>query len=249
MRINHCQLKGVKILLCSFLVLILFGSGFSNAQETSASRDLNPSEYSPATGVRGSILGSIIYPGFKIGVDRPFKYTKVEKFRTMSPVFGNKTKTYYKERYLSYNFGMYHQKSYHTNYLVQTEWIARRQKSKGFYVESSFGLGLSRTFVDGATYSVSDNGEIKKVPLAGNWFALASVGGGIGYNANSMKQKPFSIYLKHQWIFLFPYNAFVTPRPIVELGFNYNLSGFWDASPKFKHKTKQSRKFSNSQNK
>jgi len=222
------------------LSIILICQKQAQSQELSENKVNNIDTYAPTTGINGALLGSIIHPGFKVGIERPYKFTQVDKLRI------KRTKTFNKERYLSYSLGMYYHTNYHTNYFLQTEWIARRQKSKGFYIESSFGLGISRTFVNGATYIVTDNGEVEKVGLSGNWFGLASLGGSIGYNANLKKQKPYSIYLRHNWLIFFPYNGFVTPRPTIELGARYNLSGFWEATPSKKSKEKQSLKYKKS---
>lgn len=184
--------------LCAVLVSILFYHNQMQAQEALTESPAMQATYAPSTGFRAEYLGAIISPGFKLGVERPFKYTQIDKFQK------NKTKTLYKERYCSYSLGMYHRNNYHTNIFSQAELIARRQKSKGLYYESSLGLGLSRTFVDGATFSVSDDGEVEKIPLSGNWYTLASLGGGIGYNASLTKQKPYSVYLKYHFLFMFP---------------------------------------------
>lgn len=226
----------IRLALIIIVITILFYHKQAQSQEILTGRNAYQLNYTPATGIGGGFLGSIIHPGFKIGIERPYRYTQIEKFRM------RRTKTVYDERYLSYSLGMYHHQNYHSNFFSQVDWIARRQKSRGFYYDSSLGLGLSRTFVDGAAYLVSDEGEIEKVPLSGNWYALASVGGRIGYNANLTKQKPYSVYLKHQWLLIFPYNAFVTLKPTIEFGFNYNLWGFWDATPQFRYKKKLSRK-------
>lgn len=193
--------------------------------------------YAPQTGIRLGFYGFINYPGFSLGVERPYKYTRLYKLKP------GKKKVVYKERYLNYTFAMYHRSTYHTNYMLQAEWLIRRQSSRHFYYESSFGLGLSRTFVDGAAYTVSDNGEVEKTPLSGNWYGLASLGISLGYNTNVKDPKNYAVYLKHQWLLFFPYNGIVSPRPVIELCFRYNLGGFWEASPVYKQKEKQSRKY------
>ncbi len=231
------------LFLFAILIILLGYHKPVHSQGLSAKRLPADSAYAPSTGVRLALLGSLIYPGFKVGVERPYTFTQLNKQKSQ------KIKTVYKERYLSYSLGLYHQYHYHTNLFSQVEWIARRQRSKGFYFETSLGLGLCRTFVSGATYTVSEDGEVEKVPLSGIGYALASLGGAVGYNAKLTKQKPYSIYLKHSWLLIFPYNAFITPRPTLELGLNYNLSGFWGAHPSFKTKEKQSRKFRKSQKK
>lgn len=221
-----------RLLLFTFLATVLFYPHHIQAQKGLFERTANHSSYVPKTGLRGELLGSIIYPGFKIGVEKPYKYTKIDNVRR------NRIKTLYKERYLSYSLGMYHQNNYHTNIFSQAERIARRQKGKGFYYETSFGLGVSRTFVNGSSFTVSEDGGVERKPWSGNWYALASLGGGIGYNAFLARQKPYSVYLKIHSLLMFPYNTFVLPRPTVGIGVNYNLSGFWDANPKFKYKKK-----------
>ncbi|MFD2034629.1 hypothetical protein ACFSKL_07515 [Belliella marina] len=221
-----------KLKFIYLLTIILFYQKQAQAQELLDENIKNEHNYAPATGISGSLLGSLIHPGFKVAIERPYKFTQIDKHRK------HRTKTIYKERYLSYGLGMYHHINYHANYFSQTEWVARRQKSNGYYTESSLGLGISRTFVDGATFNVSDNGEVNKVFLAGNWFGLVSAGGALGYNANLKNKKNYSLYFKYNFLILFPYNSLVTVRPTIELGFNYNLSGFWEAKPKFKREQK-----------
>jgi hypothetical protein len=196
-----------------------------------------PSEYRPQTGIRAAYLGSVIYPGFKIGLEKPYKVTQKDKLTT------KKVNTLYKERYFSYSLGMYHQWRYHSHYFLQAEWVKRRQKSKGFYYEGSLGAGASRTFIDGPAYTVTDHGDIRKALLPGNGFAHLNMGGGMGYHGHFRLQKPVTIYLKHHWHFFFPYNGLVTPRLTIELGINYLMSDFWQANPTFKYQQKQSRKY------
>jgi hypothetical protein len=232
------------ILSIKVLLVILLFQNQIHAQEFSSSATTeagftedysfeNSSIYIPKNGLRVELLGSLIFPGFKIGVEKPFSYTQIEKFRR------NKIKRLYKERYLSYSMGMYYQNNYHTNVFPQVELIARRQKSKGFYYERSLGLGFSRTFVNSPTFSISDDGKIEEQSLSGNWYGLASIGGGIGYNAYLKNQRPYSIYLKLHLMVMYPYNTFITPRPTIGIGYNYNFSGLGEASPRLKYKVKR----------
>lgn len=191
--------------------------------------------YIPNTAINAGLIGSVIFPGFTIGLERPYKVTYYEKFKK------KKTKTFFQEKLISFNYSMYHQPNYHTNNFLTASWISRKQKLSGWYFETSTGLGISRTFVDGASFTVSDNGDISKIPLSGNWYALASFGLSWGYNANLKLQKPYSIYLRHQWFMLFPYNSFVMPRPVIELCLKYNLDNIWQPNIRFSSKAKYSR--------
>ncbi len=204
-----------------------------NLSELSA-QEIAPIEkkYTPTTVFNGGLIGSIIYPGFNLGIERPYKYTFIEKIKR------KRTLSFYKERYLSLDYHFYYQPNYHVNNFISCSWKARKQKQHGWYFDTFIGLGLSRTFVDGVSLEVSENNENSRERFSGNWYSLASFGLGVGYNANMKFQKPFSINLKHRWILLFPYNSFILPRPIIELGCNYNLNSFWKASPAFNKKTK-----------
>lgn len=217
------------------LSVCMLCTGLIQAQDLSGGGLPGEQKYSPTTGIRAAYVGAILFPGVKAGVERPYTYTQIDRVKPQ------KTKTFYRERYLSYSLGMYHHPTFHSHYFLQTEWIARRQKSNGFYREGGLGLGLSRTFVDGAAFSVSDNGEVVKEPMSGNWYGLATVSGGFGYNARMKSGKPYSVYLKNQLLFFFPHNSLVNLRPTIEIGFNYHVSGsgFWGAAPRYQAKVKQ----------
>jgi hypothetical protein len=193
-------------------------------------------EYTPSTRIRSAYMGSIIYPGFKLGVERPYKVIQVNE------VHPKRTKTIYKERLFSFNFGMYYHQTYHTNFLIQIEWVTRRQYSKGLFLQNNFGIGLSRTFLDRATYKVSDDGRVSKVPMAGNFYGLLSMGGSIGYNFNIKNNKRFSVFLKPDLILMTPYNRFILPRVTIELGVSYNIKNFWVANPQRIYKERGQKK-------
>jgi hypothetical protein len=167
--------------------------------------------------IRVSYMGSVTYPGFKVGYEMPYKQTQVFKERRTV------VKTFTKERSLNVNFGMYHHPTFHDNYFMQAEWNFRRQKGKGIFYEFSPGMGASRTFLTSATYEVDDRGNVSKVPLAGNYFALLSVSGSVGYNLSLMGNLPGKVFVKPGLLFLLPYSKLAYPRPTVELGYSWSL--------------------------
>lgn len=194
-------------------------------------------DYQANTNVRASYNSAIIYPGFKLGLERPYSVTKFERYKR------NKVKTHFMEKNLIFSLGMYHHTEFHTHYYLQGEWVRRKQRKSGFYRENTYGLGLSRAFLDGPTFSVNNLGEVKKIPLAGVNYALFSIGGSLGYNFDMKFDKPFAIFLKTTGIFYFPHSKFVNFRPTIELGGQYQIKGFWEANPTYKTKIKGRKKY------
>ena len=188
-------------------------------------------DYQPLAGIKAQVLGSIIYPGLQLGYERPYQVTK--------GMSGNATK-YYKERYIAGHLGFYHHARFHTNLMLQGEWIARNQKTKGFFYEFNTGLGISRTFLAGPAYEVNEQGEVSKIPLAGNWFAMLSVGGAAGYNLRLNQKQDFTIFSRLRGLFFFPYNNVLYGRPSLELGLTYHLyAPKWNGRLKEKTKNRQ----------
>ncbi len=191
-------------------------------------------QYLPKTGLKVGYVGAIIYPGFSLGVERPYKVIEVNKSRFKKPL------TLYRERYYGFSISMYHHKAFHTNLYLQAELTNRRQYSKGLYVDASLGAGLSRTILAGATYEVSENGDVRKVPFAGKSYGLISANAAIGYNLGMQKNHlPLNIYFRPGALLIFPYNNLVLPSPTIEIGAIYRLNGFWEKAPKYVVKGKK----------
>jgi hypothetical protein len=208
----------------SALCLMAHCLHFGNAQNTEVRL--------PETGLKVSYLGSIIYPGFKIGFEKPYKVIQVEKQRSWG------TKTILKERYWTLNLGFYHHPTFHDNIYLLAEWQLRRQKSSGWFFEFAPGLGYSRTFLDGTTYKVDDNGGISKVSAAGYNYAMFSIAGGFGYDFSKKTSSNVKAFFKPSLIVMAPYNSFIYFRPTVELGVVFSLEKFIETTPTVKMKKK-----------
>lgn len=214
-----------KIIYCirniGVLCLILFFSNQLQAQ------DFKSRNHHTGTGIKTSYLGSVIYPGFSLGIDRPYKITEVNKRFMKKPL------AFYKERYYGLSINMYHHSDFHTNLFVLGEWTNRRQYNKGLYIESTIGLGLSRTFIDGATFEVTDSGEIRKVSLAGSFYGLGNIAFALGYNFGMKGNTPFNVFLKPGALLFFPFNNDWLERYTIQTGFIVRLNNFWKASPSY----------------
>ena len=115
---------------------------------------------------------------------------------------------------------------------MQTEWLLRRQKTNGLFFDFSVGAGVSKTFLDGATYEIDTDSKAQKVNTAGDTYVLTSIAWTVGYNMDLKKKDKLRFYLKPSLMAFFPYNNFFYVRPTAELGLIYNLNNFWKTSPK-----------------
>lgn len=204
----YIMFKQVKIILCSLLLVAL--SILAQAQTEKIQMSSN---------IKGAYMGSVIYPGFKLGVERPYKH--IEKTKRSGKVIE-------KDRFVSFNLGFYYHKTFHDNLYLLVERTRRRTAPSGFFVETSPGIGVSRTFLSDATYTVDDAGKVAKVSGAGYTYAMLSLAAGIGYDfSKKSDNRPYAIYLKPSVFVIAPYNSFVYFRPTVELGVIYKPKTFW----------------------
>jgi hypothetical protein len=174
----------------------------------------------PPMGVKVSYMGSLLYPGFKIGIEQSYKIRQLNKKKSWG------TKTIFKERYWTLNLGYYHHTTFHDNLYLLAEWQLRRQKSNGLFFEFAPGLGYSRTFLNGTTYQVDDDGGVSKVSAAGYNYVMLSIAGGIGYDFSKKTDLDIKAFLKPSILVMAPYNSFLYVRPTVELGIIFSPSNF-----------------------
>lgn len=186
----------------------------------------------PQTSIKASYLGTIVYPGFKWGIERPYKVIQVEKDKKWG------LKTILKERYWTGNVGFYHHPTFHDNLFLLLERQKRRQSAGGWFGETSVGLGYSRSFLGGTTYTVAESGQVNEKPLAGYDYGMASLAAGGGYNFAMKKDIPFKVFGKISILGIFPYNSHLHLRPAIELGCIYSPAGFWKSQPNIKIKRK-----------
>ncbi len=180
-----------------------------------------------------SYIGSLIYPGASLGVELPVNTIYISKIRK-----SGKTEDFTKDRFVTVSLSGYHHPAFHDNIYISAGWTMRQTKSHGFMTEFSPEIGLSRTFLGGTTYKVDDNGNVTIKKAAGYYYALVSVGGGIGYDFSKTKQKPFLIFSKFNLIMMFPYNSTIYLRPVMEVGLIYKPMNFLSLIVKSKNRTK-----------
>jgi len=176
---------------------------------------------------------SLIYPGFRLGIEFPIKTTHITKLKK-----SGKKKDFVRDNFISTNLSWYHHTKFHDNIYITAGWAIRRIKHKGFFTEFSPEIGYSRTFLGGTTYKADDNGEITVKKFAGYSYALVSIGGGLGYDFSLTKSKPFLIFYKFNLLAMFPYNSTFYLRPAMEIGLTYKPSNFLSLKVKSKEISK-----------
>jgi len=203
-----------KRILTETVLLLLAVNCFAQTDTLPGRKEVN-------SAIKGSLDGSILYPGAGLGIEIPVY--SVELTRKMD---NSSLNLIIKDRFVSLNAGWYHHPGYHDNLYFTLDWIMRRTTGNGFFMEFIPGLGYSRTFLGGTTYKVDNNGNVEIIKSAGYSYAVAKIGAGLGYSFSALKGIPLSVYWDFNILTMFPYNSTIYFRPVMELGVICKLSRF-----------------------
>jgi hypothetical protein len=184
--------------------------------------------------IKLSYNSSLIYPGVSAGAEYMFKEKEIVNQKRKS-----KQNCFTRKQLITMNLSWYHHYGFHDNIYLTSEWATRKKRRSGYYSEFSAGSGYSRTFLGGTTYMVGEDGNISIKKHAGYNYAVATTGGGIGYDFSSRHKTPVSVFTKMNLIFMFPYNSSIYFRPVLELGVRLNTIIFSE----IKHKDDSSDNF------
>jgi hypothetical protein len=166
-------------------------------------------------------MGSILYPGIKVGAEYPIR-TKRYARQVDSLLVPIKSK----QRSVTLNLGWYHHKAFHINYTLAAGYLWRKTNKQDWFADIEPQLGVSRTFIDGTVYSVDANNVVNKTKSAGDWFLASQLSFSVGKELRIVKKEvPLKIYLRPSLILLTPYNNFIYIRPTVEIGVIYDFKG------------------------
>jgi len=193
--------------------ILIFFSGILCSAQTDSVPATSQHRYS----FRLSYVSSIIYPGMSIGAE----YFLQEK-QIQSVARSGEKKISARARLISGNISWYHHPEFHDNIYFTAEYVMRRTNLKGFIKEFTFGPGISRTFLGGTTYRVSNNGDVSPVRNAGYNYALLTIGGGIGVDLSVKHNLPLAAMVNLNMISMFPYNSTIYFRPVLMLGVRTN---------------------------
>lgn len=195
-------------LMAGLLLLLFIEARAQRWQTTGDDRIQQP------IALRGAFLGSVIYPGFKLGLERPLVVNEYRRKRSSRPFF--------RERNVGANLSLYHHPDYHTNWMLTVEYVRRHVGGRGFFTELVPGIGLSRTILGGTTYRIDDSGQVSQVAGAGNTYFMPSLGVGLGQDfSRNQTPRPVKLYTRLTLLALYPYNGALHPRPTIEVGVLY----------------------------
>jgi hypothetical protein len=193
-----------------------------------------PARNKASSGIRAGFNGSLVYPGFRGGLEYPYKRIEFTRYR------GKKTpKTRIKDRLLTAELGYYHHPTFHDNLYLLFGYTLRSSKANRVYWEFAPALGYSRTFLGGETYRVNhQTGVVTRVRWPGYHYAILSLGGGPGKAFTPR----LSGYSRLSALVMAPSNNIVYVRPTLEAGIIWKPKHFLTTEPRILTRTKGKQK-------
>ena len=158
---------------------------------------------------------SVTRPGFKIGTDL-FELKSKSHIKAGGDTISRKI-------ILSSNVGYYCHFRNHHGLFLNSELGYRIRYQRGFFMQFDIGAGYLRTFLTSRTYEVDNNGEIRKIPLAGSNKFMPGAGITLGKEFKSQMNKPKRIYCRVGGYMQYPYNTMWLPDLTLELGTTINI--------------------------
>jgi hypothetical protein len=135
-----------------------------------------------------------------------------------------KTSTKSKDIIYGVNGGFYR---YEFNYtgVFMTPFIGFRHYVHPFlFHETTFGIGLLRTFYDGVDYKVDAAGNVSEQDLYGRFYATTSFSWAINFLLRRPNRSIMAIQLKPVFWLQYPYNSFIKPHFSVVAGIKYQIA-------------------------
>jgi hypothetical protein len=177
-----------------------------------------------------SYNGFLANPGLRVGLEFPISSINENKIN------GEVCTT--RDRFIVAHFNWYHHSTYYTNLYFPSGLNFRRTNLKGFFLEFSPEIGISRTFNGGTTYQVDEKGNIYIEKFAGYFYCLTSIGYGIGYDFEKTAKIPVMTFSKINVVAIFPFNNTILFQPTLEIGLVYKPTNFLCSLLKSKQRKK-----------
>lgn len=168
---------------------------------------------------------SAINPGLKAG----YEYTLGTKEKTKPRWLFNRNdklgaKVNTKEAFVTGNLGFYNvANSYSALFLTSEFGVRRTRHRRGFFMESSIGLGYQQRIYNIDTYQLGSGTEPDKLGLAGQAQFLTTFSLGFGRNLSYRRDIPFSWFVKPTVMLATPQAHTSIPTVALELGVRYSF--------------------------
>jgi len=112
----------------------------------------------------------------------------------------------------------------HIGIIVMPELVYNRKNREGFFFETGVSPGLFRSFLEGKTYEVTNEGKLEQVPLAGRTAFIPSVFFGFGRDLSVSRPVPLSWFVRFHVLKQTPYNHSSLTRIALEAGISKPLT-------------------------
>ncbi len=179
-----------------------------------------------------SLVGTIKYPGLKVGADYLVITKNIDKEK-----HNGSHKLITKNRYLTGNIGVYYHKGYNTNMFLLVGYLLERTNQNGWQRSFEPQIGISRTFINAPVYKVTDAGQVKKVRAAGDFYLAPALSVGFGKDFSvKHPDNPLRLFTRATLFMNYPYNNFIYARGMIEAGAACKFSNLLPHSVKVKNK-------------
>jgi hypothetical protein len=170
-----------------------------------------------------SLLLPIRSIGVQAGIASLLKQNEIYKNAS-----SKKPKIIRKERWLSVDLGFYTQKELHNSLFLTGSYTLRRVNPHGFYRQFSPFLGVSQTFLNEESYSVTADNEVVFHKTAGNFYLT----GGFGLGFGKVFTEPKVKFIRDIYAGLFlqsyyPNFRFIALRPAFQLSIAGDFPSFF----------------------
>ena len=103
----------------------------------------------------------------------------------------------------------------HIGLILAPELGWRHTGRRGGIVQAALSPGLFRSFYEGKTWKTGENGQFKRVLLAGQWGFMPGVSVGFGY---TLGKPDHALYCNLHYLRQYPYNQSFLNRVALEVG-------------------------------
>lgn len=163
-----------------------------------------------------SYYGDLLFhPGIEIGCQMPLKnWTKVKTKK-------KKEVTKHKSLNTGADFIYYWHPKHHHGLILCPNISYQRTKINGRYFQVKFGLGYHRSFVDGLTYTVDNDGKVESKRFVGQNTLYNSFAFDFGKDLRVEKELPLRWFFQIGISGRYPYNKSYLPNIHTGVGVHY----------------------------